>query len=280
MAGKFGLGRGLEALIPVGEETAGILEVPVEDIRPNPHQPRMLIRDDELVELALSIQTHGVLQPLIVVREGDGYQLVAGERRWRAAKLAGLTTVPVIVKDLAPQQTLELALVENLQRKDLNPLEEAAAYRQLIEEFGLTHEEVAQRVGRSRVAVTNTLRLLKATDAVKEALLNGRIGEGHARALLALEDPEAQVAALRMVLRQGLTVRQTEELVARILQTRPQKPSPRSAAPEVQALEDRFRQALGTRVRVRPGKKGGRIIIYYYSEEELEGLYERLVAPH
>lgn len=279
MAGKFGLGRGLEALIPVGEETAGILEVPVEGIRPNPHQPRMLIRDDELVELALSIQTHGVLQPLIVVREGDGYQLVAGERRWRAAKLAGLATVPVIVKDLAPQQTLELALVENLQRKDLNPLEEAVAYRQLIEEFGLTHEEVAQRVGRSRVAVTNTLRLLKATDAVKEALLNGRIGEGHARALLALEDPEAQVAALRMVLRQGLTVRQTEELVARILQTRPQKPTPRSAAPQVQALEDRFQQALGTRVQVRPGKKGGRIIIYYYSEEELEGLYERLVAP-
>ncbi|MBC7225714.1 MAG: ParB/RepB/Spo0J family partition protein [Thermoflexales bacterium] len=278
MAGKFGLGRGLEALIPVGEETAGILEVPVDEIRPNPHQPRMLIRDDELVELALSIQTHGVLQPLIVVREGDGYQLVAGERRWRAAKLAGLTTVPVIVKDLAPQQTLELALVENLQRKDLNPLEEAAAYRQLIEEFGLTHEEVAQRVGRSRVAVTNTLRLLKATDAVKEALLNGRIGEGHARALLALEDPQAQAAALRIVLRQGLTVRQTEELVGRILQTRPQKPTARPTAPEVQALEDRFRQALGTRVQVRPGKKGGRIIIYYYSEEELEGLYERLTA--
>jgi ParB family chromosome partitioning protein len=278
VAGKFGLGRGLEALIPVGEETAGILEVPVEDIRPNPHQPRMLIRDDELVELALSIQTHGILQPLIVVREGDGYQLVAGERRWRAAKLAGLTTVPVIVKNLAPQQTLELALVENLQRKDLNPLEEAAAYRHLIEEFGLTHEEVAQRVGRSRVAVTNTLRLLKATDAVKEALLHGRIGEGHARALLALEDPEAQVAALRMVLRQGLTVRQTEELVGRMLQTRPRRPTARSAIPEIQALEDRFRQALGTRVQVRPGKKGGRIIIYYYSEEELEGLYARLAA--
>lgn len=277
--GKFGLGKGLEALIPVGEEATGIREVPVEDIRPNPHQPRMLIRDDELVELALSIQMHGVLQPLIVVREGEGYQLVAGERRWRAAKLAGLTTVPVIVKDLAPQQTLELALVENLQRKDLNPLEEATAYRQLIEEFGLTHEEVAQRVGKSRVAVTNTLRLLKATDAVQEALLNGRIGEGHARALLALEDPDAQVAALRIVLRQGLTVRQTEELVGRILQTRPRQPTTRSATPEIQALEDRFRQALGTRVQVRPGKKGGRVIIYYYSEEELEGLYQRFAAP-
>lgn len=276
MAGKFGLGRGLEALIPAGEEATGILEVPLEAICPNPHQPRMVIRDDDLLELALSIQTHGILQPLIVVREGDGYQLVAGERRWRAAKLAGRAMVPVIVKDLAPQQMLELALVENLQRKDLNPLEEAAAYRQLIEEFGLTHEEVARRVGRSRVAITNTLRLLKATDAVKEALLHGRIGEGHARALLALEDPQAQVAALRMVMRQGLTVRQTEELVGRLTPARPRRPTTRSSTPEVQALENRLREALGTRVHVRPGKKGGRVIIYYYSEEELEGLYERL----
>ncbi len=278
MPPKFGLGKGLEALIPGSEESAGVLEVPVEAIRPNPHQPRMAIHDHELVELALSIQTHGVIQPLIVTREGEGYQLVAGERRWRAARLAGLTTVPVIVKELAPQQTLELALVENLQRKDLNPLEEAAAYRQLIEEFGLTHEEVAQRVGRSRVAITNTLRLLKATDAVKEALLNGRISEGHARALLALEDPQVQVAALRTVLRQGLNVRQTEELVQRLLETRPARPLSPAPAPEIRALEERFCQALGTRVHLRPGKKGGKVIIYYYSEEELQGLYERFVG--
>ncbi len=278
MPGKFGLGKGLEALIPVPEETAGVLEVPVDAVRPNPHQPRMVIHEDELVELALSIQTHGILQPLIVTREGDGYQLVAGERRWRAAKLAGLATVPVIVKDLAPQQMLELALVENLQRKDLNPLEEASAYRQLIEEFGLTHEEVARRVGKSRVAITNTLRLLKATDAVKEALLHGRISEGHARALLALENPEAQVAALRTVLRQGLTVRQTEELVARMMEAwKPRRTAP-AVPPEVRALENRFQQALGTRVRLRPGKKGGRLVIYYYSDEDLEALYARLVG--
>ncbi len=278
MPGKFGLGKGLEALIPGSEEAPGVQEVPIEAIRPNPHQPRMAIHDHELVELALSIQTHGVIQPLIVTREGDGYQLVAGERRWRAARLAGLITVPVIVKELAPQQTLELALVENLQRKDLNPLEEAAAYRQLIEEFGLTHEEVAQRVGRSRVAITNTLRLLKATDAVKEALLNGRISEGHARALLALEDPQVQVAALRTVLRQGLNVRQTEELVQRLLETRPARPSAPAPAPEIRALEERFCQALGTRVHLRPGKKGGKLIIYYYSEEDLQGLYERFAG--
>ncbi|MCS7283310.1 MAG: ParB/RepB/Spo0J family partition protein [Anaerolineae bacterium] len=278
MPGKFGLGRGLEALIPVPEETAGVLEVPVDAIRPNPHQPRMAIHEHELVELALSIQTHGVLQPLIVTREGDGYQLVAGERRWRAAKLAGLATVPVILKDLAPQQVLELALVENLQRKDLNPLEEANAYRQLIEEFGLTHEEVARRVGKSRVAITNTLRLLKATDAVKEALLNGRITEGHARALLALEDPQVQVAALRTVLRQGLNVRQTEELVGRMLEhARPRRAAP-AIPPEVRALESRLQQALGTRVRLRPGRKGGRLVIYYYSDEDLEALYLRLVG--
>ncbi len=278
MPGKFGLGKGLEALIPGSEEAPGVQEVPIEAIRPNPHQPRMAIHDHELVELALSIQTHGVIQPLIVTREGDGYQLVAGERRWRAARLAGLITVPVIVKELAPQQTLELALVENLQRKDLNPLEEAAAYRQLIEEFGLTHEEVAQRVGRSRVAITNTLRLLKATDAVKEALLNGRISEGHARALLALEDPQVQVAALRTVLRQGLNVRQTEELVQRLLETRPARPSAPAPAPEIRALEERFCQALGTRVHLRPGKKGGKLIIYYYSEEDLQVLYERFAG--
>lgn len=278
MPPKFGLGKGLEALIPAGGEEPGVREVPIEAIRPNPHQPRMAIHDHELVELALSIQTHGIIQPLIVTQEGDGYQLVAGERRWRAARLAGLTTVPVIVKELAPQQMLELALVENLQRKDLNPLEEAIAYRQLIEEFGLTHEEVAQRVGRSRVAITNTLRLLKATDAVQEALLNGRITEGHARALLALEEPQAQMAALRTVLRQGLNVRQTEELVRRLLEARPTRPAASAPAPEIRALEERFREALGTRVHLHPGKKGGRIVIYYYSEEELQGLYERLVG--
>lgn len=275
---KRGLGRGLEALIPIEEEEAagGILEVALTAIRPNPHQPRVSIRDQDLVELAASIQAHGVIQPLIVAREEDGYQLIAGERRWRAARLAGLPTVPVIVKDVAPHQMLELALVENLQREDLNPLEEAAAYRQLIEEFGLTHEEIARRVGKSRAAISNTLRLLKAAEPVKEALLSRKISQGHARALLALEVSDAQAAALRTVLRRNLSVRQTEELVQRLLGAAPARPSP--PPPEVRAVEARFREALGTRVRLAPGKKGGRLIIYYYSEEELQSIYEHIVG--
>jgi len=275
---KRGLGKGLEALIPVEEEASGgVLEVSLTDIRPNPHQPRSKIRDQDLVELAASIEAHGVIQPLIVARQEDGYQLIAGERRWRAARLAGLTTVPVIVKDAAPQQVLELALVENLQREDLNPLEEALAYQQLAEEFELTHEEIARQVGKSRAAVTNTLRLLKAAEAVKEALLNGKISQGHGRALLSLEKEELQIATLRTVLRRNLNVRQTEELVQRLNKPSSRPRSNPQPSPEVQAMEGQLREALGTRVRLTPGKKGGRVVIYYYSEEELESICDRIL---
>jgi ParB family chromosome partitioning protein len=229
-----------------------------------------------VVELAASIEAHGVIQPLIVTREGEGYILVAGERRWRAARLAGLETVPVIVKDVVPQEMLELALVENVQREDLNPLEEAAAYRQLVEEFGLTHEDVARRVGKSRAAVSNTLRLLRATEPVKAALLRGKISEGHARAILALEAPEAQEAALQSVLAKDLTVRQTEALARKLQQPSTARKRSSQPSPEVRAVEARFREVLGTRVRLSPGKKGGRLIIYYYSDEELESIYEQL----
>jgi ParB family chromosome partitioning protein len=281
---KSGLGRGLEALIPPAEEDAvaaaqGVVEVPFASITPNPHQPRAPIRDQDLVELAASIEEHGIIQPLVVTRALDGYQLIAGERRWRAARLAGLPTVPVIVKDVAPSEMLELALVENLQRSDLNPLEEAMAYRQLTEEFGLTQEQVARRVGKSRVAVANTLRLLKAARGVQEALLGGMISEGHARALLGLDQAEAQEAALKVVLKRELNVRQTEELVRRLLGLRREERQPaREDAPETQALESRFREALGTKVRLARSGKGGRVVIYFYSEEELEALYERIVG--
>ena len=281
---KSGLGRGLEALIPAVEEemttaVQGVIEAPLSSITPNPHQPRAPIRDQDLVELAASIEEHGIIQPLIVTRVPDGYQLVTGERRWRAARLAGLPTVPVIVKDIVPSQMLELALVENVQRSDLNALEEATAYRQLTEEFGLTQEEVARRVGKSRVAVSNTLRLLKAARAVQEALLEGTLSEGHARALLGLEQPQAQAAALKVVLKRELNVRQTEELVRRLLGLhREKQPPAREDAPEMLALETRFREALGTKVNLARGKKGGRIVIYFYSEEELDALYERIVG--
>jgi ParB family chromosome partitioning protein len=281
---KSGLGRGLEALIPAVEEEAtaavqGVLEVPLASITPNPHQPRAPIRDQDLVELAASIQEHGVIQPLIVTRVPDGYQLVAGERRWRAARLAGLSAVPVIVKDVVPSQMLELALVENLQRSDLNALEEAVAYRQLTEEFGLTQEQVARRVGKSRVAVANTLRLLKAARAVQEALLEGKISEGHARALLGLEQVQAQEAALKIVLKRELNVRQTEELVRRLLNLgREERQPAREESPEMKALESRFREVLGTKVNLARSGKGGRVVIYFYSEEELDALYERIVG--
>ncbi len=281
---KIGLGRGLEALIPLAEEDVaavareGVIEAPLASITCNPHQPRVQIRDQDLVELAASIEEHGIIQPLIVTRAVDGYQLIAGERRWRAARLAGLSTVPVVVKDVAPSEMLELALVENIQRADLNALEEARAYRQLVEGFGLTQGQVARRVGRSRVVVSNTLRLLKAARPVQEALLAGKISEGHARALLGLERTEAQEAALKTVLKQGLNVRQTEKLVRRLLGLREEPRPERETSPETRALEAHFREALGTKVSLARSGKKGRIVIYFYSDEELDALYERIVG--
>jgi len=257
--------------------------VRLSSITPNPHQPRSPIRDQDLVELAASIEEHGVIQPLIVAKTVDGYQLIAGERRWRAARLAGLPQVPAVVKDAAPKEMLELALVENVQRADLNALEEAQAYHQLMDEFGLTQEEVAKRVGKSRTAVANTLRLLNATRAVKEALLANRISEGHARALLGLEKAEAQESALGVVQNKRLSVRQTEELVRRRLgeEKRPKrKPSPKTRArkAETKGLEDDFRRALGTKVDLMREGEGGRLVIHFYSDEELDALYERIVG--
>ncbi len=278
---KRGLGRGLESLIPAedGETSRGVLEVALASIAPNPHQPRSPIREQDLLELAASIEEHGIIQPLVVTEAPDGYQLIAGERRWRAARVAGLSTVPVLVKDVAPSEMLELALVENLQRSDLNPLEEAMAYEQLADEFGLTQKEIAQRVSKSRTAITNTLRLLKAARPVREALLEERISEGHARAILGLEQPEAQAAALKTVLKRNLNVRQTEALVRKLLgrQQEKQKRTPQRS-PEVEALENRFRESLGTKVRLKRKDKGGRLVIYFYSDEELEALYDQIVG--
>ena len=298
---RSGLGRGLGALIPSSEKTdfedessvdreRGTAEVPVEFIVPNPWQPRRSMSEESLQELAASIREHGLIQPLIVVRTssedsltgGAEYQLIAGERRWQAAKLAGLTAVPVIIKDATPQEMLELALVENLQRADLNPLEEALGYRQLMDEFGLTQEQVAERVGKSRAAVANAVRLLRLPDAVKTRLIGLEISEGHARALLALEDENTQVEALGIMLKKGLNVRQTEELVRNMVRRKtsetPASPPTRALSPEEKALEDEFRQALGTKVQLVRGKAGsGRLVIQFYSEEELQTIYEIMV---
>ncbi|RPH57797.1 MAG: ParB/RepB/Spo0J family partition protein [Chloroflexi bacterium] len=289
-----GLGKGLEALIPIGfqpevhtaEETAvaaatgGVLSVPVEKIVPNPRQPRSHFDPATLAELAASIKEHGIIQPLLVSRDdvGTGYILVAGERRWQAAKLAGLPEVPVVVRQTTDQQRLELALIENLQRADLNPLEEANAYRQLSDDFHLSHEEIAAKVGKSRVAVTNTMRLLRLPGLVQQALVDGRISEGHARALLALTSEKAMEAALRTVLVQEMTVRQTEELVRKLGGEKPvvqPKPAP---SPDVLALEEKIRSSLGTKVSLKTGKKGdGSLTLYFYSEEELNALLGRLI---
>ncbi len=289
---KRGLGKGLEALLTEGERrtTRRLMgditeEIPVDQIAPNPHQPRRHFDEEALAELAASIRVHGVLQPLILARADPTspvpYYIIAGERRWRAAKLAGLTHVPAIVKDATRQQLVEWALVENIQRADLNPLEAAAAYKSLIDGFGLTQAQVAERVGKSRAAVANTLRLLNLPPEVQAALLEGKISEGHARALLSLDNPDMQQQVLQQIIKKRLSVRQTEALVRRILQERSEKkPSQEDTeplTPEWQAVERAFREVLGTKVEVRKGKRGGQIVIHFYSEEELHAIYEAIV---
>jgi len=291
MSPRRGLGRGLDSLIPTTPSieptdegpSTGVHLVSLDDISPNPNQPRQTFAPEALAELAASIKEHGLIQPIIVTRADAGVQtpyiIIAGERRWRASKLAGLKQVPVIIKDATPQAMLELALVENVQRADLNPLEEAIAYETLIHEFGLTQGQVAERVGKSRVAVANTIRLLQLPDEVKQAILEGQIREGHARALLGLSDEQTMVEALKLVIERGLSVRQTEELVRRL--NSPAKPMPEddlSTSPETKALEDKLRARLGTKVNLFRTRKGGRIVIHFYSEEELAELYEMLIG--
>ncbi|HEY43148.1 MAG TPA: ParB/RepB/Spo0J family partition protein [Anaerolineae bacterium] len=284
MSRKRGLGKGLDALIPAGEEFpapgGGILQVSTDDIQPNPRQPRTDIDAEGLKELADSIREHGILQPLIVAKPqvGTGYLLIAGERRLEAARLAGLSRVPVIVRQADERQGLEWALIENLQRTDLNPLEAAAGYQQLAQDFGLSHEEIAARIGKNRTTVTNTLRLLKLSSAVRQALAEGVIREGHARALLALPTHQAQSAALQTVVKRELNVRQTEELVRRLSgERRPSRPPP-TRSPEEIDLEEQLSGSLGTRVTVKRGRRGGSLVIRFYSDEELNAIVDRLLS--
>jgi ParB family chromosome partitioning protein len=272
---EHGLGRGLGALIP--RATVGVRDVPVDAIRPNPGQPRTHFDEQELQELAESIRAHGVLQPVLVSQLRDGtFQLITGERRWRAVQLAGMPTVPAMVKEATPQASLEMALVENIQRRDLNPLEEAHAFRQLIEEHGLTQEQLGQRIGKSRVAVSNSLRLLHLPEPVREALARTSISEGHARAILMANGEAQQLRLLERVLAGHLSVRETEAL-ARETNAARQRASQVLPDPDVERLEDEFRQALGTRVRLVKGRRGGRLVIHFFSEDELQGLYQAIV---
>ncbi len=282
MTRKRGLGKGLDALIP-GEEPfgdkGGVLQILIKDIAPNPRQPRTDFEPTLLKELADSITEHGVLQPLVVTPSpsGSGYQLIIGERRLQAAQMAGLDAVPVIVRQVDEQQQLVLAMIENLQRTDLNPLEAAEGYHQLIEEFNLSHEAVATQVGKSRTAITNTLRLLNLEQPAQLALREGKISEGHARALLGLSKAQAQNAALQTVIKEGLNVRQTEDLVRRLSGERRKSSPPRKKSADLSDVEEKLRQALGTRVTLSSSARGGRIIIHFYSDEELNAMVDRLL---
>jgi len=283
MSKKGGLGRGGDALFSSGEfaleANDSINSIAIDLIDPNPDQPRMTMNAIELEELAESIREHGIIQPLIVSHDEKSgrYILVAGERRLRAAKIAQLQMVPVIIRQTTDQQRLEIALIENIQRADLTPLETAEAYKHLHEAFGMTHEEIARQVGKSRPTVTNNMRLLELPQSVREALADGKISEGHARALLGLNTPQQQAEALKTVLKHEYNVRQTEELVQRLSGTRLARPLRPAPSPEVTALEERLRSQLGTRVTLQPGKKGGVISIYYYADEELDTLISRIL---
>jgi ParB family chromosome partitioning protein len=304
MPQRPGLGKGLDALIPsshgLQQQTAGVgvLQLPVDVIQRNPRQPREQFDSKDLEELTASVREHGIIQPLIVSPGASGsYTLIAGERRLEAAKRAGLRTVPAITRQASDRDLLELALIENIQRAELNPLEEADAYRQLTEDFGLSHEEVALRVGKSRPAVSNIMRLLQLSDTVKKVLIEGyahadeadqdieeqveskfRLSEGHARALLRLSTHEAQDSALKTVVAGKLNVRQTEEFVKRWGgEKRPVAPK-KSLSPEVAELEKRLEESLETKVKLRYSKDtGGTVTIRYYSDEELNKLLERLL---
>jgi ParB family chromosome partitioning protein len=288
VANRRGLGRGLGALIPGGDATpaapgvpAAVVSVPIDEIEPNPQQPRRRFNDAELGALADSIRQHGILQPLVVHRHGGSYRLIAGERRLRAAKVAGLVEVPITLHETPDAEgSLALSLIENVQRDDLNPLEEAEAYRRLLEEFQITQESVARRVGKTRAHITNSLRLLTLAPALKSALLSEAITAGHARALAGLDGP-AQEEGLRRVLKQELNVRQAEAL-ARDLgagTATPRAGRRRGALPDPQTveLETHFRTALQAPVSLTRRNRGGRLVIEFHSDEELNALYRRLV---
>jgi ParB family chromosome partitioning protein len=280
MPPRSGLGKGLDALIPSGQKTTGgeggITQIPVESIQRNPRQPREKFDLEELENLAASIREHGVIQPLIVSPSKNGvYTLIAGERRLQAARKAGLKTVPVVIRHATDQQLLELALIENIQRADLNAIEEAEAYQHLEKEFKLSHEEIASRVGKNRSTVTNTLRLLEASAAVKQALVNGQITEGHARAMLKLS-AKAQEELLNKIITLDFSVRTTEMLAKKYSGQRPASKRRSSPSADVTDVERRLRSSLGTKVTLKHGKKGGTVTIYYYSDEELESLLEKL----
>ena len=296
-AKRMGLGKGLDSLIPdnksaktpktekkKAEETAelksGEQMMKINMVEPNRDQPRRNFEEDALLELADSIKQYGVLQPLIVRKRNDYYEIIAGERRWRAAKMAGVKEVPVIIKEYNEQEILEIALIENIQRENLNPIEEAMAFKKLLEEFNLKQDEVAERVSKSRTAVTNSMRLLKLDQRVQQMIIDDMISTGHARALLAIDDPEQQYALANKIFDEKLSVRETEKLIKEI--KNPKKPKEKKIVENAfiyEDIEDKMKQVLGTKVHVASKGKGkGKIEIEYYSDKELERMFDMIMS--
>jgi len=279
---KVALGKGLGALIPdlsvldeKERKSLGIIEVELDKIIQNSYQPRKNFNDEKLKELAASIKEQGVIQPIIVHRAGSGYQLIAGERRWRASRLAGLKTIPCIVKEATKRELLEMSLIENIQREDLNPLETAEAYKRLQDEFKLTQEDLARRVGKERSTVTNSLRILSLPKEVKQDLSTGAISLGHAKALLSLERSRDQIQLASLIVKKDLSVREAEVLASRL--KNPPKEKKAIVSLELKSVEEKLRKVLGTKVNILSKAKGGKIVIEYYSTDELERILDKIL---
>ncbi|TZE80754.1 ParB/RepB/Spo0J family partition protein [Calorimonas adulescens] len=273
---RKGLGKGLQALIPETDTTPAN-EISIDEIIPNENQPRKDFDEEALASLTESVRQYGVLQPILVTPTDGGYRIVAGERRYRAAKAAGLEKIPAVVRTITEEEVMELALIENLQREDLNPIEEARAYRTLMEEYSLTQEEIAKIIGKSRPAIANSLRLLNLEPRVREFVEAGRLSAGHAKALLGVENPAKQYEVALKVMNEDLSVRETEKIVSKLVeQNRAKSKKTREVKkdPIIKNIEDRLEKALGTKVQINTGKKGGKIYIEYYSNEELERIIE------
>jgi len=270
---KFGLGRGLDSLIPEDDENINVLNI--NRIKPNKEQPRKYFDEDKIATLAESIKEHGLIQPIIVQKDKDDYKIIAGERRWRAAKSANLKEVPVIIMDLTDSAVLEISLIENIQRQDLNPIEEANAYRRLIDDFKITQEELARKIGKSRTSITNTIRLTNLDDRVQEFLVEEILTEGHGRAILGLESKNEQFDVAQKAIDNGLNVRETEQLVSNYHKTRPIKTH--MLNPYFKDIEKRLSTSMGTKVMLKPkAKNKGKIEIEYYSADELERILDYL----
>jgi len=278
---KKGLGKGLGALISneATEDESGIIELKINELEPNESQPRKHFDDEKLVQLSESIKQHGIIQPIIVKKDNNRYTIIAGERRWRAAKLAGLSKVPVLIKDFTNRQVMEVALIENLQREDLNPIEEADAFMHLMNEFNMTQEQIAETIGRSRPAIANALRLLGLVEDVKKYVVSGDLSSGHARTLVIIQDADLQLKTAEYIIANKLSVRETENYVKRLFQKKKENKKAEESA-DFRDVEDRLKNILGTKVKLQANNNKGKITIEYYSNDELDRLLDFFYKSH